>query len=219
MSQERTEAIVMRGVDFSETSRIVTLLCPERGRMACMARGARRPKSALAGMLDTFNRLEVVYYWKDGRQVQNLGDVTLMDGFRALKQDLDKTLYAAFPLELAYKVAHENEPSQELYGTLVQGLEHLSAWEGDIRDHTAWQVTRLLAVAGFGLDELPDSYGGRAAGFTRVERDVLARLTASPEQCPGDAGAPSLISALYRFACDHVETEFRSYRVLRQTLL
>ena len=64
MSQERTEAIVLRGVDFSESSRIVTLLSPDRGRLVCMAKGVKRPKSQLAGLLDTFNRLEVVYYWK-----------------------------------------------------------------------------------------------------------------------------------------------------------
>ena len=56
VSQEKTEAIVLRGVDFSESSRIVTFLSPERGRLTCIAKGARRKNSGVSAVLDTFNR-------------------------------------------------------------------------------------------------------------------------------------------------------------------
>ena len=68
--------------------------------------------------MDTFNRLELVYYWKEGRSVQKLAEATLLDGFSSLKSDLDKALYAAFPLEVAYRAAQEDEPSHELYAAL-----------------------------------------------------------------------------------------------------
>ena len=71
---------VLRGVDFSETSRIVTFLTPGRGRLACLAKGARRRRSPFQAMLDTLNRDEIVYYWKDGREVQQLGEAALLDG-------------------------------------------------------------------------------------------------------------------------------------------
>ena len=53
----------------------------------------RRPKSPLAGILDTFNRVEIVYYWKESRSVQPLGDVTLLDDYAPVKRDLDKATY------------------------------------------------------------------------------------------------------------------------------
>jgi DNA repair protein RecO len=147
--QERTEAVVLRGVDFSETSRIVTFLTPGRGRLACLAKGARRRRSPFQAMLDTLNRDEIVYYWKDGREVQQLGEAALLDGFGAIKANLEKATFAALPLELALKVAHENEPSQGLYAAFVRGMESLSAWDGDIRTHACWQVAQLLSMAGF----------------------------------------------------------------------
>ncbi len=149
MSQERTEAVVLRGVDFSETSRVVTFLSPDRGRLVCMAKGVRRKKSPMAAVLDTFNLVELVYYWKDGRAIQTLAEASMLDGFVGIKKDLAKIAFAAFPLELAGKVAHEDEPSQELFAAIIRGLRGLDAWTGAVSVHAAWQALRLLAAAGF----------------------------------------------------------------------
>lgn len=218
MGQERSEAIVIRGVDFSETSRIVTFLTPNRGKMACMAAGARRAKSAVGSLLDTFNRLEIVYYWKDGRSVQKLGEAALLHGFDRLKANLDTSVYAGFPLEYAYKVAQENEPSQELYATLVDGLTQMEAWQGPARVHAAWQLLRLLRVSGFE----PDLSG--AAAFDEQDRtrtrtsavDDLRALSASPRECPAAHDTPESFDALRRYVVRHMDTEFRSLRVIDQ---
>lgn len=236
MSQERTEGVVLRAVDFSETSRIVTFLTPDRGRLACMAAGARRPKSAMAGLLDTFNRVEVVYYWRDSRSVQRMGDVTLLDGFGAIKADLEKTMFAAFPLEIAYKVAHEDEPSESLYKTLVAGLKGLAAWPGAPKAHTAWHVLRLVSAAGFEPSVRPCVRCGKpigdAAGFSydggaicgscpadrrlsRVEYRALEALAGAEDACPEVEGAGEVFDLLCGYVRHQFETDFRSLRVIR----
>ena len=237
LSQERSEAVVLRQVDFSETSRIVTFLTPHRGRMACMAKGVRRPKSVLAGVLDTFNRVEAVYYWKDGRSVQPLGEVSLLDQFAGVRNDFDKGVYAAFPLEFAYKVAHENEPSEELYAALVRGLEGLAAWKGSARTHVCWQMLRLLDTAGFApsLDRCcmtgrpPEetagfSYSGGVTaspglGDCRLPgetRRVMAALAEARDRCPDVDDNPEAFRLLGRYAGWQVDGEFRSLRVIEQ---
>lgn len=237
VSQERTEAVVLRGVDFSESSRIVTFLSPDRGRLACMAKGVKRPKSKFLGLLDTFNRLELVYYWKDGRSVQQLGDASLLDGFNAIKRDLDKVTYGAFPLELAYKVAHENEPSEQFYATLVHGLESLAAWDEDVRTHCSWQVLGLVSAAGFapGLETctecggpVPDAprfsfdTGVRCGscpsdrGLTAVEFNTLQALAATRDRCPILDSGSDVLDLLRRFAVRQLDSDFRSMRVIEQ---
>jgi recombinational DNA repair protein (RecF pathway) len=231
MAQERTEAIVLRGVDFSETSRIVTFLTPDRGRVACMAQGARSPKRGMPAMLDTFNRLEIVYYWKESRSVQKLGEVSLLDDFRGIKQDLEKSAFAAFPLEVAYKAAQENAPSEDLFATLTRGQASMARWRGDARTHAAWQAMHLLAEAGYAPTVACD---GPAGGFDLGEGVVAAgqradrRLTprahealcalagnteACPEQVPAAEEAFTLLAA---FAAHQFESEFRSLRVIQQ---
>jgi DNA repair protein RecO (recombination protein O) len=230
--QERSEAVVLRGVDFSETSRIVTFLTPERGKLACMAAGGKRPKSPFAGVLDTFNELEIVYYWRDSRTVQRLAETTLLDGFPGLKRDLDKTLLAAFPLEIAYKAAQENEPSAELYACLVNGLRAMARWTGPPHLHAAWQVLRLLAAAGYEPELEVRGAAGRAAfsnaqgvtsasgpGVRSITSDELAALQAlgrARGTCPVLEQFGRVFELLRGFAAHQLETEFRSLRVLDQ---
>ncbi len=237
MSQERTEAIVLRGVDFSESSQIVTLLTPDRGKVACMAKGARRPKSPLAGMMDTFNRLEIVYYWKESRSVQPLAEATLLDGFSGIKRDLEKATYAAFPLELTDRIAHENEPSEELFGELISGLEQLATWSGNVRAHCCWQVMQLLTAAGFApsLDiccecgrDITESAGFAFSGgvvCNECPRDnalplgslkSLRALAGATEHCPKLAVGTEIMELLRQFSANQLEKDFRSIRVIEQ---
>lgn len=228
MPQERSDAVVLRAVDFSETSRIVTVLTPHRGKMALLATGVRRPKSELAALLDTFNRVELVYYWKDSRSVQRLGEASLHASYPGVKRDLDKQAFAGVGLEFVYKVAHENEPSAELFGALTTGLASLETWTGSAQAHGAWLLMRLLAAAGFepALDGPAGSvrfdYGSgvtTGAGDTRLDAadaDALRRMAASPADCPEAALSPGGFLALARFAERQAESHFRSLRVLAQ---
>lgn len=236
MSQEKTEAVVLRGVDFSETSRIVTFLTPARGRMACMAKGVRRRNSALAGALDTFNRVELVYYWKEGRQVQLLAEATLLDGYAAIKQDLQRSVYAGFPLELASRTAHENEPSETLYAALTAGLALLCAWPHDARTHACWQALRLIAAAGFAPETAAcvrcGAALGPAAGFAldgglccpgcRPDRRIATatqaalRAMSAAVACPVHDAPKELFPLLRDYAARHLEADFRSVRVAEE---
>lgn len=237
VSQEKTEAIVLRGVDFSESSRIVTFLTPARGRMACIAKGARRKNSGLGPVLDTLNRVEVVYYWKEARQVQILAEATLLDGFQGLKTDLERNAYAGFPLELVCHVAHENEPSRELFAAFADGLASLAAWRGDVRTHACWQVLRLLRAAGFEpVLELCAHCGnavGATPGFTfsggvacpqcqadrRLSAAAYAAMLAlqqAPTACPSATAPKEVFVVLWHYAAHQLEMAFRSVRVIEE---
>jgi len=237
VSQERTEGVVMRGVDFSETSRIVTFLCPARGRLTCIAKGVRRRKSALAPVLDTLNRVELGYYWKENRAVQTLSDATLLDGFSGIKSNLEKAVHAAFPLEVAYKTARDNEPSHELYAALVRGLEGFARFEGDVKAYTCWHVLRLLTAAGFApaidmcakcgapVGQRPGFVydGGTTCGACRGDvrlsprdYDVLRALLENSQSCPEATDVSAVFAVLHRYASRQLDTQFRSLRVIEE---
>lgn len=235
MSQEKSEAVVVRGVDFSETSRIMTFLTPDRGRLACLAKGVRRKKSPFAGALDTLNRVELVYYWKEGREVQNLAEATVLESFQGIRGAAERAAYAAFPLEVALKATEANAPSEDLYAAFVNGLRELNNWTGSIRTHATWQCLRVLCEAGYApeLDRCMDTGedpGGQpwfslAGGLTlhhergdrRLTPDLLADLRAMNAQrrhCPVDADRPELFRLIRRYAGYQLETDFRSLRVI-----
>jgi DNA repair protein RecO (recombination protein O) len=236
VSQEKAEAIVLRGVDYSETSRIVTFLTPERGLLTCIAKGVRRKNSALAPILDTFNRVELVYYWKEGRAVHTLGEASLLHPFSGIKGDLERSCFGAVPLELAVKTAHDNEPSQTFYSTLLHGMTCLEHWDGSARLHCAWQLARLLVAAGFapelgccvhcggeiGHNSSFDLDGGAVCGQCPAERnlprqalDDLAQLFDTAEGCPPVASDRALFATVRAYMCRQTESDYRSLRVLQ----
>jgi DNA repair protein RecO (recombination protein O) len=86
----KTEAIVLRTVEFQESSIIATLFTLKHGKIAVIAKGARKPKSKFAAFLVAGQMLEVVYYMKQTRQVQTLSDTSYL-------QKLDKWLWLRLP--------------------------------------------------------------------------------------------------------------------------
>jgi len=235
VSQEKAEAHVLRGVDYGETSRIVTFLTPKRGRLTCIAKGVRRKHSMLAPVLGTLNRVELVYYWKEGRGIQTLGEASLLDAYPGIRSDLERGAFAAFPLEMVDKVAHDNEPSEAFYTALSKGLTSLNLWRGDAQAHCCWQVARLLEAAGFtpelnrcvqcegAIGDNPgfDLTGGVTCAKCRSDRRlapaVLSDLRAvfeASEACPAVQMGPGLFRLLRAYAIRQTETDYRSLRVL-----
>ena len=242
MSQVKSEGIVLRGVDFSDTSRIVTFVTPLRGRLTCIAKGARRKGSPFAGALDTFNRVDLVCYAKKSRSVQTLGEVAVLDTFHDIKQNLESSVYAALALEIVERTVHEDDPSNDLYETLVRGLHGWGAWDGEARTYISWLSLQLLRAAGFAPQleycvhcGAPAKDAARfdfAGGITcascpssrRVTESTLTVLRAMQSEndaCPNvteqEAQANSsaeVFSLLRHYASHQLETDFRCIRVI-----
>ena len=68
--------------------------------MGVIAKGARQSKSNYQGVLESINLLEVVVYISATRKLQILGEISLEDSFRKIREDYDKTGYAFALLEL-----------------------------------------------------------------------------------------------------------------------
>ena len=64
MASEKTEGIVLRVVDFSETSCIVTWMTRDFGKITTMAKGARRPKSSFEAAIDVLAICRIVFIHK-----------------------------------------------------------------------------------------------------------------------------------------------------------
>lgn len=61
----KTTALVLRVHPFSRTSRVVTWLTPDHGRVVTVIKGACRPKSAFLGQYDLAMRCELLFYRRE----------------------------------------------------------------------------------------------------------------------------------------------------------
>lgn len=132
----RSEALVMRHIDYGEADRIVTLMTPAQGIVKGFARAARKSRKRFGVSLEPFSRIEV--QWRAGRNnLCSLQDAELLDARLGLREDLQDFALACYGIELVEMLLHEGEPHLEIYQLIQAYLDCLAA-DGD---HS---VARLL---------------------------------------------------------------------------
>ncbi len=72
---ETATGIILRTRPLTETSLILHWLTPDFGRLATVAKGARRPKSPFAGRLDLFYAADFSFSRSRSSDLHNLREV------------------------------------------------------------------------------------------------------------------------------------------------
>ena len=163
----KEEALVIRSIRHGESSRIATLFGRARGKFAVIAKGARRSKtSAGVGNIEPGHRVEAIVYFKPSRSVQNLGQVTLIDAYPRVKEDLCLTSFAAVVLELLNRAFIDGESNPEAYDAATEALEALDL--GPLHPRIVlWRFQlKVIKAVGFSLDPNPCPVCGREPAAT-----------------------------------------------------
>jgi len=123
MAIRHDQGIVLRGYPFGEADRVVVLLSPNNGKLRTVAKGVRKTKSRFGGRLEPFSHVDLVLY--EGRNLDTITQVTMIEPFHHLRGDLDKVVAAGTMVEVADAVAQEEESSIRLFLLLQRGLRTL----------------------------------------------------------------------------------------------
>src|SRR5689334_17146432 len=129
MSVEKAEALVLRVVEFSETSAVVTLFTREFGKVHALAKGARRPKGPFESSLDLLARVRIVFLRKSSEALDLLTEAKLERRFRSPGRDLSSLYGAYYVAELLSELTHDGDPHAELFDLAVETLDALSHGE------------------------------------------------------------------------------------------
>ena len=122
-SQQAQPAFVLHSYPFKETSLVVELLTRGFGRIAVVAKGARRPKSSLRGVLMAFQPLLVA--WSGKGELHTLVRAEWEGRYRPLK---GLSLICGFYVnELILKLTARHDPHERLFDTYALTLGALVA--------------------------------------------------------------------------------------------
>src|SRR5260370_29218896 len=124
MQTYQADAIVLRRLDYGEADRIVTLLTREYGKLAAIAKGARRGKSKVAGSLDLFARSSMML--AKGRNLDVVAQVERRGDARHIAGDLQRTAYACLVADVVNKVIEARHPVDEIFDLFVLTLDDLN---------------------------------------------------------------------------------------------
>jgi len=121
----RLEAVVLRHADWGEADRLLTLYTRERGKVRAIAKGVRKIKSRKAGHLEPFTR--VTLQLARGRDLLIVTDADTIDAYQPLREDLIKTGYASYLVELLDRFTYEEESENyNIFRLLTESLSRVA---------------------------------------------------------------------------------------------
>ena len=210
------EAYLLHAYPYSETSLILDVFSRDHGRVSILARGARRPRSALRGVLIGFQPLELG--WFGGGEVKTLakaewqGGVPLLQGrCLLLGYYLNELLLKLLPREDAHPALFS--AYAQALGALATGLDNGASDAPELR---RFEKT-LLKELGYGLTLDQEAGVGEPV---QAERGYVYLVERGPVPASGKEGVPTIRGkTLLDLAADDYadpRTQIESKMLMRQ---
>jgi DNA repair protein RecO (recombination protein O) len=151
---DQQPVFVLHTYPFKETSLVVELFSRDFGRIAAVAKGARRPRSAMRGMLQSFQPLSAT--WSGKSELRNLHALEWGDGLLLLNGD---ALMCGFYLnELLLRLLPREDAHEELFNYYARTLHVLAAGMDAPATLRRFEL-RLLQQLGYALPLAEDANG------------------------------------------------------------
>lgn len=157
MKQHRTNAIVLKRLNYGEADRILTLLTPSLGIVSVIVKGARKLKSKLAAGAEllAINQLVLI----EGKsELYTVSSATLEHSFRNILSDLERTNSAFMMLRRVLKIKFIDETS-DIYEITREALEAFDDLAVPPATTSLWSYLQLMQVLGHMPDLSVDSSG------------------------------------------------------------
>ncbi|NOZ23676.1 MAG: DNA repair protein RecO [Planctomycetes bacterium] len=148
MAYCKSEAIVLRRFDYSETSQIAWVYTREYGKEKLIAKGAKRLTKNALGALDPLTHIHVVYLDRQREGLRTLTEWDLLDSFYGLREDLDRLYLASYAVQLVSDLTEDGEANPRVFEILLRVLKRLCQ-EGDHRKLVFAFELALLRSVGF----------------------------------------------------------------------
>lgn len=168
--QEAQPAFVLHSYPFRETSLLLEVYSRNFGRVALVARGARRPRSALRGVLLAFQPLLLI--WAGKSELRTLYKAEWQGGLPQLR---GIALLCGFYLnELLVKLLPREDPHERLYEAYAESLRALGNGSGHAATLRRFEK-RLLGELGYALTLEHDVASGEPVQAGRSYRYLIER--------------------------------------------
>lgn len=147
MSNTKINGIILSENNLGDFDKMLTMLTPGAGKISCVAKGARRPKSALLAGTQMFCFGEYLVY--KGSNTYHINSVEPIEVFYNIRTDLDKLKYAVHINKIIQDVTHENQNCYNILQLLLNTLYTISETDKNLDLVLSVFKLRLLCILGF----------------------------------------------------------------------
>ena len=146
----KTDAIVLKAVDYKDNDKILTLFSPSLGRITAGAKGVKKATAKLSFAAQPFCFAEYVLAEKGDRYT--VTGAYLHESFFSLRYDIVRFYAACALAEVCLTVLYENESHEGLFIALIEGLKALSLAEDDPAEAVIGFMLIALRESGYPID-------------------------------------------------------------------
>ena len=147
MRTVKTKGIIIAEKVMSDFDKILTILTPNIGKIECVAKGARRPKSLLMAGTQFLCFGEYLLY--KGGDSYSMNSCETIELFYNIRTDLDKLNYAVYITKIINDVTTENQNNYKVLQLYLNTLYVISNTNKDLELTTAIFRLRLLSIIGY----------------------------------------------------------------------
>ena len=128
MPDFKTDAILLRKIEYGDHDLIISFLTESRGKISVIAKNAKKSIKRFSGAFDLFsvNHIQCTFPKKNKNGLIILSDADLENGFVNIRYDVLKTAYGSFWVELVHSWLEEGKVQSELYDLLHFSLDALN---------------------------------------------------------------------------------------------
>jgi DNA repair protein RecO (recombination protein O) len=171
---QSTTGLVLLARPLTGTSLVVHWLTADFGRIATVAKGARRPKSHFLGKLDLFYLADFSFSRSRSSDLHTLREVNLRDLHGPLRENIPALRHAAYAAALIRLATETDTPLDAIFDLLRGYLEHLCRHKAAPEMVLAFELKLLREI---GMQ--PDWNQTGLVSGTRKIADALTRSDSS----------------------------------------
>ena len=208
---------VLHSYAWRETSLVVETFTREFGRVAVVARGAKRPTSQFRGLLSPFN--PIALSWSGRNEIKTLIRAEWLGGMQPLRGDA--LLAAFYANELLVRLLARGDAHPQTFGSYVQLLQSLTrharhdaalrTFELDLLQDIGYEMPLDRCTEGSEIDVQSQYVFAGGQGARRIDVNVV-------RESDGGAVSGGTLIAMAARNFEHPQVVAESKTLLRQVI-
>lgn len=237
----KTSGIVLSGIKFKESSKILTVYTRELGKIKVLGQGVMKPKSKGIASTEVFSHSE--FDLKKGKSFYYINSVYLIDSYHNLRNSMDTLFFGFYMLELMDKTIHDEEKNPVLFDLLNKALLAMKNGEEPLLILVAFQL-KFVSFMGYrpqlnlcsqcgkrqslfwrfnsskGGVFCEECYSNNAIRITDQQRETIRKILLTPfESLSSLKIAKDLSWMIYNIMLDYVSYNFEIRELKSQVMI
>ncbi len=150
LDPRHTAAVVLKVSDYGESDKIVTFYTQSFGKLACIAKGAKRSKKRFVNKLELFSLLQIIFDNK-GSSLARIDEAELIRIYPLLREDYTRYAAATLICEILLNWTKEYDEDERLFTLLLWTLNALNSSTETIRTLILFHI-KLFDILGYRPD-------------------------------------------------------------------